>query len=414
MLTGQILLGLIAILVTVQVCGYLARRIGQQWVIGEILAGLALGPSLLGGLLPGLQAFIFPASALPTLQTLGDIGLVLYMFSLGTRLDTHLMLRQSRVASITSISSILFPFILGATLAFFLFPSLAGAKTDLVSFILLIGTAMAITAFPVLARLLTEKQLLTSRIGSLALTSAAVGDVVAWCLLSLVIAVIHAKGLSSVVLTVALTVLFILTIFVIVRPLFAFAAQRIRSTQLLIACSMILLLLSAYLTNAIGIHPIFGAFLTGCILPRKAQLVAWTRNIDQVNTVLFLPLFFVYSGLRTQIGLIHTPQLWLICLLILSVACVGKIFGGTFPLRLMGESWKNSLTMGVLMNTRGLIELIVLNIGLSLGVLSPTLFTMLVIMALVTTMLTSPLLPLLGYKQSVPLESNDEIPATLS
>src|SRR5438094_8268293 len=193
MLTGQILLQLIVILVVVQIFGYLCGRIGQQWVIGEILAGLALGPSLLGAFWPGLKIQLFPAAALPTLQTLGDIGLVLYMFSLGARLDTHFMLRQSKKAVIISISGILLPFIPGATLAFFLFSSLGGSKATIVSFMLLIGTAMAITAFPVLARLLTEKNMLGTKIGTLALTCAAVDDVTAWCLLALVIALIHAQ-----------------------------------------------------------------------------------------------------------------------------------------------------------------------------------------------------------------------------
>jgi Kef-type K+ transport system membrane component KefB len=408
MLTGQILLQLIIILIVVQMFGYLCGRIGQQWVIGEILAGLALGPSFLGALLPGIKGFIFPASVLPTLQTLGDIGLVLYMFSLGARLDTHLMLRQSRTAIITSISGILLPLLLGATLAFFLFP-LAGPKTDLISFMLLVGTAMAITAFPVLARLLTEKNMLGTKIGTLALTCAAVDDVIAWCLLALVVAVIHSKGLPSIVLTVGLTLLFIVCMLTVVRPLLAYADRHIRSKQLLVAFSIALLLLSAYCTNAIGIHPVFGAFLMGIILPRKPLFVELVRNIDQVNSVLFLPLFFVYSGLRTQVGLISSPWMWLICLLVLVIACVGKIGGGTFAVRFMGESWRDSLSMGVLMNTRGLVELIVLNIGLDLGVLSPTLFAMLVIMALVTTMMASPLLPLLGYKQKVSYETNDGI-----
>jgi len=408
MLTGQILLQLIIILIVVQMFGYLCGRIGQQWVIGEILAGLALGPSFLGALLPGIKGFIFPTSVLPTLQTLGDIGLVLYMFSLGARLDTHLMLRQSRTAIITSISGILLPLLLGATLAFFLFP-LAGPKTDLISFMLLVGTAMAITAFPVLARLLTEKNMLGTKIGTLALTCAAVDDVIAWCLLALVVAVIHSKGLPSIVLTVGLTLLFIVCMLTVVRPLLAYADRHIRSKQLLVAFSIALLLLSAYCTNAIGIHPVFGAFLMGIILPRKPLFVELVRNIDQVNSVLFLPLFFVYSGLRTQVGLISSPWMWLICLLVLVIACVGKIGGGTFAVRFMGESWRDSLSMGVLMNTRGLVELIVLNIGLDLGVLSPTLFAMLVIMALVTTMMASPLLPLLGYKQKVSYETNDGI-----
>ncbi|HYK84491.1 MAG TPA: cation:proton antiporter [Ktedonobacteraceae bacterium] len=407
MLTGQILLQLIVILLAVQLFGFLCKLIGQQWVIGEILAGLALGPSLLGSLLPGVKAFVFPAAVLPTLQTLGDIGLILYMFSLGARLDTHLMLRQSRSAIITSISGILLPLVLGAVLAFFLFPSLAGAKTDLVSFMLLIGTAIAITAFPVLARLLTEKQMLGTKIGTLALTCAAVDDVTAWCLLALVIAVVHATGLISVAFTVGLTLLFIGCMVIVVRPLLAYAYRHISSKPLLVALSIVLLLLSAYFTNMIGIHPVFGAFLMGIILPRKTVFIELVRSIDQVNGVLFLPLFFVYSGLRTQIGLIDSPWLILICLLILVVACAGKIFGGTFAVRIMGESWKDAFSLGILMNTRGLVELIVLNIGLDLGVLSPTLFAMLVIMAIVTTMMASPLLPLLGYKQRTPGDTNN-------
>ena len=408
MLTGQILLQLIIILIVVQVFGYLCKCIGQQWVIGEILAGLALGPSLLGALLPGVRGFFFPASALPTLQTLGDIGLVLYMFSLGARLDTHLMLRQSKKAVIISISGILLPFILGATLAFFLFSSLGGSKATIVSFMLLIGIAMAITAFPVLARLLTEKNMLGTKIGMLALTCAAVDDVTAWCLLALVIAMIHAQGLPSVALTIVLTLLFVVSMLTIVRPLLDYVDRHIHSKQVVVAFSIVLLLLSAYFTNTIGIHPVFGAFLMGIILPRKTLFVKLVRSIDQTNTVLFLPLFFVYSGLRTQIGLISSPWMWLICLLILVVACAGKISGGTFAMRFMGESWHDSLSLGALMNTRGLVELIVLNIGLDLGVLSPTLFAMLVVMALVTTMMASPLLPLLGNKQPVEEEKNDQ------
>ena len=400
MLTGQILLQLIVILIVVQIFGYLGGRIGQQWVIGEILAGLVLGPSLLGALFPGFEALLFPASVLPTLQTLGDIGLVLYMFSLGTRLDTHLMLRQSRNAIVVSLSGTILPLITGALLAFFLYPGLAGPKATLVSFMLLVGTTMAITAFPVLARLLAEKNMLGTRVGMLALTCAAIGDALAWCMLALVIAIIHATGPTSAILTVGLTLLFIVFMYTIVRPLLVYADQRIHSKQLLIALILILLLLSAYITNAIGIHPIFGAFLMGIILPRKTTYVEEVRSLDQVNNILFLPLFFVYSGLHTQIGLISAPLLWLICLLVLVIACAGKILGSMLPVRWMGESWKESLTLGILMNTRGLVELIVLNIGLDLGVLSPTLFAMLVIMALVTTMMASPLLPLLGYRQS--------------
>lgn len=399
MLTGQILLQLAIILIIVQIVGSLCRLVGQQWVIGEILAGLALGPSLLGAFLPGIQHFLFPASALRTLQTLGDIGLVLYMFSLGARLDTHLILHQSRTAFVTSISGILLPLGMGAVLAFFLFPSLGGPKATLASFMLMVGTAMAITAFPVLARFLTEKKMLATRIGTLALTCAAVDDVIAWLLLALVIAVINANGLLSIVLTLSLTLLFIVCMLAIVRPLLLYVDRRIPWNQLRIAISIILLVLSAYYTNAIGIHPILGAFLMGIILPRKPLFAELISSVDQTNAILFLPLFFVYSGLRTQVGLISTPWLWLLCLLVLAVACGGKIFGGMFAMRFLRESWRDALSLGILMNTRGLVELIVLNIGLDLHVLSTKLFAMLVIMALVTTMMASPLLPLLGYRQ---------------
>jgi Kef-type K+ transport system membrane component KefB len=396
-------------LIVVQIFGFLCRGIGQQWVIGEILAGLALGPSLLGALLPGVKGFFFPASALPTLQTLGDIGLILYMFSLGARLDTHLMVRQSRIAIVTSISGILLPLFLGATLGFFLFPSLGGPRATMVSFMLMVGTAMAITAFPVLACLLTERQMLGTKIGTLALTCAAVDDVIAWCLLALVIAVAHAQGLPSIVLTIGLTVLFIVCLLAVVHPLLAYVERRVHSKQMLVALSIVLLLLSSYCTSAIGIHPVFGAFLMGIVLPRKVLFVELVRDIDRANAVLFLPLYFVYSGLRTQIELISTPWLWLLCLLVLVIACAGKICGGAFAVRFMSQAWKDALCLGVLMNTRGLVELIVLNIGLDLGVLSPTMFAILVLMALVTTMMASLFLRLLGFKQKLSQEADDEI-----
>ena len=356
MLTGQILLQLIVILIVVQIFGYLCKRIGQQWVIGELLAGLALGPSLLGAFLPGVKAILFPASALPTLQTLGDIGLILYMFALGASLDISLLLRQTRTATAISLSSMLVPLLMGAGLAFFLFPNFAGSKANIVSFTLLVGTVMAVTAFPVLARFLSEKNMLRTRLGILALTSAAIDDVLAWCLLALVIALVHARGLLSAALTIGLTLIFIVCMLTIVRPLFVYAAQRMHSKELLTTLSIIMLLLSAYITNALGIHPAFGAFLMGIILPREALFSEFVRAVGRVNAVLFLPLYFVYSGLHTQIGLISTVWLWLVCLLVLVIACVGKISGSMFAARLVGESWHTSLSLGILMNTRGLVE----------------------------------------------------------
>jgi Kef-type K+ transport system membrane component KefB len=396
MLTGLILLQLIVILTIVQLFGNLCRHISQQWVIGEILAGLVLGPSFLGAFLPGITRILFPISALPTLQTLGDLGLVLYMFSLGASLDIRPMFRQAGTMTALSLSNVLLPLGMGAGLAFFLFHDFAGLKANRVTFTLLVGAAMSITAFPVLARILSEKNMLGTRCGILALTSAAIDDVIAWCLLGLVTAIIHAQGWLSGILTIGLTLLFIVCMLTIVRPLFIYLTRHNRSKELSVTLCVVLTLLSAYTTNALGIHPAFGAFMMGLILPQEVLFTDLIRAIEKVNTMLFLPLYFVYSGLHTQIGLINTPRLWLICLLVLGTACIGKLIGNMFVTRCVGESWHTSLSLCVLLNTRGLVELIVLNIGLDLGVLSPTLFSMLVIMALVTTMMTSPLLSLLN------------------
>jgi Kef-type K+ transport system membrane component KefB len=399
MLTAQIFLQLIIILLVVQVFGFLGQWFGQPRVIGEILAGLALGPTLLGAVLPQVEATVFPGSALPTLQTLGDIGLVLYMFSLGTHIDTHAMLKHGRKATVVSLSGVLLPLVMGGIFAFFLYPEFAGPKANLVSFVLLVGTAMAITAFPVLARLLEERRMLASKIGALALLCAAIDDVIGWCLLALVIAIIHATGVASVAMTIVFLALFVGVMLGAVRPLLLFADQYLKSKPALMTLTMILLLLSASATNAMGIHPVFGAFMAGIVLPRRTAFIEQVKSIDQVNNLLFLPLYFVYNGLRTHIGLINSPVLWFLCMLVLIVACLSKMLGGSLSLKVFGASWKESLTLGTLMNTRGLVELVVLNIGLELGVISPTFFAMLVIMAVVTTMMAPPLLSLLGYRQ---------------
>jgi Kef-type K+ transport system membrane component KefB len=411
MLTSQIFIQLIIILIVVQVFGYLCQFIGQPRVIGEILAGLALGPTLLGAILPRVEAGVFPGSVLPTLQTLGDIGLVLYMFSLGTHIDTHAILRQGRKATVVSLSGVLLPLAMGAAFAFFLYPEFAGPKASLGSFMLLVGTAMAITAFPVLARLLEDRGMLTTKIGSLALLCAAIDDVIGWCLLALVIAIIHSTGVASVLMTIVFLALFVGVMLGVVRPLMNFADQRIKSKPALLTLTMILLLLSASATNEMGIHPVFGAFMMGIILPRKTVFIEQVKSIDNVNHLLFLPLYFVYNGLRTHIGLINSPALWLLCTLVLIIACLSKILGGSLSLKVFGASWKESFTLGTLMNTRGLVELIVLNIGLDLGVISPTFFAMLVIMAVVTTVMASPLLSFLGFRQKhvEELESNDAV-----
>jgi Kef-type K+ transport system membrane component KefB len=411
MLTGQILLQLVAVLLVVQLLGSLCKRIGQQWVIGEILAGLALGPSLLGMLWPDLKSALFPVNTLPTLETLGDIGLAIYMFSLGARLDTHLMLRQSSKAMFVAISCMLLPFSIGTLLAFLLYPSLAGSKATLFSFVLIVGTSVSITAFPVLARLLSEKQMLHTKIGILALTSACIGDVLAWCLLSFAESVIHSQGIFTLAATtIGITLLFAIIMLFVVRPLLYYLTQHIQSQQFAFICVIVMFIISSYLTNAIGINFAFGAFVAGIIVPRNGAFTSQIRGLDQMNNLLFLPLFFVSSGLRTQVGLIQGPTMWLTCLLILVIACLGKIVGGTLSGCIIGEPWRDAFCLGGLMNTRGLVELIVLNIGLELKVLSPTLFAMLVIMAVLTTVMTSPLLSLVGYRsEGTPAAHGDPV-----
>ena len=253
--------------------------------------------------------------------------------------------------------------------------------------------------------------MLASKIGALALLCAAIDDVVGWCLLALVIAIIHATGMASMVMTIVYLTIFVAGMLFVVRPLLLLADQHIKSKPALMTLTMILLLLSASATNAMGIHPVFGAFMMGTILPRRTVFMEQVKSIDKVNYLLFLPLYFVYNGLRTHIGLINSPTLWLPCTLVLIVACLSKILGGSLSLKVFGASWKESLTLGTLMNTRGLVELIVLNIGLDLSVISPTFFAMLVIMALVTTMMAPPLLSFLGYRQKrvEEQESNDAI-----
>jgi len=227
----------------------------------------------------------------------------------------------------------------------------------------------------------------------------------AWCLLAYVTSLANPHGTTiSIASTIALTILFALGMLLIVRPLLNYASRRIQSKPLQTALSIIVLFSAAYITNSLGIHPVFGAFLAGICLPRNIVFTGQVRSLDQVNRVIFLPIFFVYSGLKTQIGLIYGFPLWGLCLLVLVLACGGKILGGTLSTRLVSRSWRDAFTIGILMNTRGLVELIVLNIGLQLGILSPTLFAMLVIMAIVTTMMASPILPLLGYRQSKPTE----------
>lgn len=386
-----------------RIIGWVARLFGQPMVIAEVTAGILLGPSLFGLIAPELQGTVFPESSRAALGLVSQIGLIFFMFLIGLELDPKLLKNRGQASVVISHSSIIAPFALGALLAFHLYSKVAEPgkpPVDFTSFMLFIGIAMSITAFPVLARILAERQLLKSHLGAVTITCAAVDDVTAWCLLAFVTAIVKSTGVMSAVWTTLLAVLYIIFMLNVVRRFMrrmgASASNRSGLTQNLVAITFVLLLASSFITEWIGIHALFGAFLFGAIMPREGGYVkVLADKLEDFVVVFLLPLFFAYSGLRTQIGLLNTGEDWWLCTLIILVACLGKFGGSAIAARLTGLKWREASALGVLMNTRGLMELVVLNIGFDLGVISPKLFTMMVIMALVTTFMTTPLLHLI-------------------
>ncbi|AMV17791.1 cation:proton antiporter [Planctomyces sp. SH-PL14] len=391
----QVLIAITVVVTTSRFVGSIAKRLGQPRVIGEVLAGIILGPSLLGRIAPGTMTTLFPATIMPTLNTLAQIGVILYMFLVGLDLNAGVLRSRAHATVAISHVSIIVPFLLGATLALWLFPTLAPAGISFTSFALFLGAAMAITAFPVLARILTDQKMEKSELGVLSLGCAAVDDVTAWCLLAFVVGVTKAE-LGIAVTTIVLAVGYVAVMLLVARPLankwFGSEAGRPLTTDLT-ALLLVGVLVSSLITEAIGIHAIFGAFLLGAVIPHESEVAkAFRHRLEDVVTILLLPLFFAYTGMRTQIGLLSTPMDWIMCAVIILVATLGK-FGGTVAAgRWTGLDWRTSSALGVMMNTRGLMELIVLNIGLDMGVISPTLFAMMVLMAIVTTIATTPIL----------------------
>jgi Kef-type K+ transport system membrane component KefB/nucleotide-binding universal stress UspA family protein len=380
--------------------GLLARHLGQPTVIAEIIAGILLGPTAFGVIAPELFAALFPPESLPVLGLVSQLGLVLFMFLIGLEFDPKLLVGRAHASIAISHTSIVVPFGLGIGLSLLLFADLAGSQASDLGFALFMGAAMSITAFPVLARILSERRLLRTRLGSLTLTCAAVDDVTAWCLLAFVVALSRSRGVESAVFTTGATFVYIGLMWFAVRPLLARLASRASRPDALsqntVAVILLILIVSSLVTEAIGIHALFGAFLLGVVMPKTGTIGATLAGkLEEVVLVLLLPLFFAYSGLRTEIGLVHTATDWLVCGAIVLCACGGKMGAGTIAARLTGSSWRDAMSIGALMNTRGLMELIVLNIGLDLGVIGPKLFAMMVLMALVTTFMTTPLLRLL-------------------
>jgi Kef-type K+ transport system membrane component KefB/nucleotide-binding universal stress UspA family protein len=406
---STIVLALFQVLLVIglsRLMGWVFRGLRQPLVIGEIVAGIMLGPSLLGLVAPGLSAALFTAETIPFLNILSQVGLIFFMFLIGLELNPKYLQGHLHAAINISHVSILVPFSLGAILALLLYPQVSNSDVSFTAFALFLGAAMSITAFPVLARIITENNLQRTKLGALALTCAAVDDVTAWCLLAGAIAVTRTNSMVAALPTLlesALYIAFMLTVGrSFLKRLSKYYDRTGKLTQFVLAGIYMGVVASALITEVIGIHLIFGAFLLGAVMPKNAGL---TREIaekteDFVLTFL-LPIFFAYSGLRTQIGLLNRPQLWLLCGLVLAVAIGGKFIGTYVAAKVCGFDHRESSALGWLMNTRGLTELIVLNIGLSLGVISPLLFTMLVIMALVTTFMTSPLLELTYSKKLI-------------
>jgi Kef-type K+ transport system membrane component KefB/nucleotide-binding universal stress UspA family protein len=395
--------------------GLAFRWINQPLVIGEIVAGIMLGPSLFGLVAPGLAATLFPPETIPFLNVLSQVGLIFFMFLIGLELKPKYLSGNLEVAILTSHVSILVPFSLGTLLAVLLYPLVSNASVSFTAFALFLGAAMSITAFPVLARIITENNLQGTRLGTLALSCAAVDDVTAWCLLAVAIAVAHTGSIVKAIPTIVYSLIYIGLMVTVGRTFLQRLAKYYRRTrrlsQFVLALIYVGVVASALITELIGIHLIFGAFLLGAAMPKNAGLVREIAvKTEDFVLIVLLPVFFAYSGLQTQIGLLNSPGLWALCFAVLAVAIIGKYVGTYVAARVSGINNREASALGWLMNTRGLTELIVLNIGLSLGVISPLLFTMLVIMALVTTFMTSPLLELTYPKKLIKLDMVEQEP----
>ncbi len=397
-----LLLQVIVIVVAARLVGLLFLRMGQPAVIGEMVAGIILGPSLLGALFPSTQSFLFPASSMGSLRALSELGVILFMFVVGLDLNLQHLRLKAHAAVLVSHASIMVPFLLGIGLSLLIYSPLASPNVSFTAFALFIGVAMSITAFPVLARIIEERELNKTFLGSTAIACAAVDDVTAWCILAIVVAIAKANGLIGSLTTILLTLIFISVMLFLLKPradrLIGEKLSRGRTSKETIAIVLLITFTSALFTEVIGIHALFGAFLAGVVMPSHGGLRHFLRQrIEPFSSGFLLPLFFAFTGLRTQIGLLDDWQSWLMCLAIIGVAIAGKLGGSMMAARWTGMNWRESFSLGALMNTRGLVELIVLNLGYDLGILPPKTFAMMVLMALTTTFMTGPLLSLAEF-----------------
>ncbi len=393
---------IVTIIFVARFFGWICKKIGQPTVIGEIIAGIVLGPSLIGMYFPEFSSALFPTQSLGNLQFLSQIGLILFMFVIGMELDLKVLKNKAHEAVVISHASIIIPFALGMGLAYFIYESFAPQGVQFLSFGLFLGIAMSITAFPVLARIVQERGLHKTRLGTIVITCAAADDITAWCLLAAVIAIVKAGSFVSALYIIGLAAAYVLLMIKVVRPFLKrvgdLHSTRENLSKPIVAIFFLTLIISSYATEVIGIHALFGAFMAGAIMPENTRFRSiFIEKVEDVALVLLLPLFFVFTGLRTEIGLLNDPFLWKVTGLIILVAVVGKFIGSALAAKFVGQNWKDSLTIGALMNTRGLMELVVLNIGYDLGVLTPEIFAMMVIMALVTTFMTGPSLDFINW-----------------
>jgi len=397
-----LLLQIITIIIVARFFGWIFRKIGQPTVIGEIIAGIFLGPSVVGMYFPEYSGLLFPAESLGNLQFLSQIGLILFMFVIGMELDLKVLKNKANDAVVISHASIVIPFSLGIGLSYFIYHKFAPQGVEFLSFSLFMGIAMSITAFPVLARIVQERGIHKTKLGTIVITCAAADDITAWCILAAVIAIVKAGTFASSMYIILMAAVYVVMMLFVVKPFLKkigdLYATRENLSKPVVAIFLLTLIISSYMTEVIGIHALFGAFMTGAIMPDLTKIrKIIIEKVEDVALILLLPLFFVFTGLRTQIGLINDAYLWQVTGLIIGVAVVGKFFGSALAAKFVGQNWRDSLTIGALMNTRGLMELVVLNIGYDLGVLSTEVFTMMVIMALVTTFMTGPAIDLINF-----------------
>ncbi|MGN7757751.1 cation:proton antiporter [Chryseobacterium sp. 22532] len=406
---------IVTIILVARLFGWICMKIKQPTVIGEMIAGIVLGPSLLGMYFPEFSAFLFPKESLGNLQFLSQIGLILFMYIVGMELDLSVLRKKAHDAVVISHASIIIPFALGIGLSYFVYQEFAPEGIQFTSFALFIAISMSITAFPVLARIVQERNLQKTKLGTIVITCAAADDITAWCILAAVIAIVKAGSFASSIYVIIMAVAYVFLMIKIVRPFLKrigdLQAGKNTISKPMVAIFFLTLILSAYATEVIGIHALFGAFMAGAIMPENAKFrTLFIDKVEDVALVLLLPLFFVFTGLRTQIGLLNDSHLWMMAGFIILTAVTGKFIGSALTARFVGINWKESLTIGALMNTRGLMELIVLNIGYDLGVLSPEIFAMLVIMALFTTFMTGPALDFINFIFKSKKSSDEDSP----